>query len=128
MKLRTVDTGRTTRTTLTLVVASASALMLWEPRAAASLAAGGAFMLADFHLIRILVSRLMARRGSRGLTFALLTLKFLLIFVLAAGVLYRFPVAPMWFACGASLLLAAIVAEAAWLGDPVAPPGQDTAT
>jgi hypothetical protein len=89
---------------------------------APSVAAGGAVMLANFHLIRMLVSLLMARgsgRWAQASGLVLLTLKLLLGLVLVAGVLYQFPVEPMSFAAGASMLLVACVLEAAWFGEPV---------
>ena len=78
-------------------------------------------MLADFHLIRMLVSRLITPAMSQGSTVFLLTLKFFLIIVLVAGVLYQFPVAPMSFAVGASLLLLACLIDVVLLGDVVDP-------
>jgi hypothetical protein len=84
-----------------------------------SIVAGGGFMLADFHLIRLLVSRLIAPGMSQGWTVLLLTIKFLLAVGLIAGVLFQLPVEPISFAVGASTLLAAIVLDACALGEPV---------
>jgi hypothetical protein len=53
---------------------------------------------------------------------ALLTLKFLLSVLLVAAVVYQFPVAPLSFAVGSSMLLVASVLEAAVLGEPLSSP------
>jgi len=76
-------------------------------------------MLLDFHLIRMLVSRLMTPGVGKGWIFMLLTLKLALVVTLIAAVFYRLPVSPMWFATGASTLLVAVVLDATVLGEPV---------
>ncbi|RMF19966.1 MAG: hypothetical protein D6760_12495 [Deltaproteobacteria bacterium] len=86
----------------------------WE-----SVVAGGAFMTADFHLIRLLVSRLMAPERSRTAALALLTAKVVLVLLLLAGLFVRLPIEPLSFALGATLLPVAAVLDAVWLGDPV---------
>lgn len=80
-------------------------------------------MLLNFHLLRTLVSRLLRPGLGKGVAASLLTLKLLLFVVLIAGVFYQAPLAPMSFALGATLLLAAIVLNATMLGDPVATSG-----
>ena len=49
-------------------------------------------------------------------------LKFILAVLLVAGAVYQFPVAPLSFAAGASMLLVAVVLEAVFLGEPVSGP------
>ena len=122
MRLRRVDLRSVSRLTIVLT-ASLSLVGLWtgvpHPPSAA---AGGAVMLANFHLIRMLVSLLM--RPGLGpwapvAALVLLTLKLALAVVLVAGVLYQFPVEPMAFAAGASMLLVSCVLEAAFVGEPI---------
>jgi hypothetical protein len=110
---------------VTVCGASAALTGLGEAR---SLLAGGAFMVLDFHLIRMLVSRLIRPGGSQAWTVLLLTLKFVLVVALIVGVFYQFPVAPMSFAFGASLLLVAAVLDAVWLGEEIEPSAEDAAT
>ena len=119
MKLRTVSTRRIVCTTAILVLACAAVAALSGYGHAASLLAGGAFMIADFHLIRMLVSRLITPHANRGWALLWLGLKFFLMIVLIAGVFYQFPVAPMSFALGASMLMVAAVIDATALGSPV---------
>ena len=119
MKLRTVSLSRiSTGTGLLVCVLSIVAGLsgIGDP---SSLVLGGAFMLADLHLIRMLVSRLIAPGMSQGWTVLLLVTKFLFVIVLIAAVMYQFPVEPMSFAAGASVLLVVIVLDASVFGSPV---------
>jgi len=122
--LRVVNVDRIGWVTILMVAVAALGGEAVGAVNAVSVAAGGAFMLADFHLIRMLVS-LLIRPGSgpwgRASALLLLTLKFLLAVILLAGVLYQFPIAPMSFALGASMLLVACLLDAIWLGEPVGP-------
>jgi hypothetical protein len=84
-----------------------------------SIAAGGAVMLANYHLIRMLVSQLIRPRlGKAGVVF-LFASKFGLFFALVAGAFYRLPIEPRSFAVGATQLLVAAVIEASIMGEPL---------
>jgi hypothetical protein len=77
-------------------------------------------MLANFHLLRLMVLLVYAAGvgpNARTWAVALLTLKLLLAVVLVARSFYQFPVAPLSFALGASMLLIAAVLEATLLGE-----------
>lgn len=78
-------------------------------------------MLADFALIRLLVSRVIRPGESRATALVLMIFKVMLFVGLLAVVILQLPVEPLSFAAGASMLLAAFVLEAVWLGDPVGP-------
>jgi hypothetical protein len=119
MTARRVDLRRVGNLTLALTAAcvlGSSAVGVGRP---ASVAAGGAVILVNYHLIRILVSQLMRPRLAKAWTSFLFTLKFVLFFGLVAGAFYRLPIEPVSFAVGASQLLLAILVEALILGDPV---------
>lgn len=105
-----------------LIVAVAAIGALSGTAHASSVALGGAFMLGNFHLLRMLVSRLIrpaSGRGQRWWAIVVLALKSLLAVLLVAAVVFQFPVAPLSFAFGASMLLVAAVLEAVLLGEPV---------
>lgn len=122
MTLRRVSLMRISHLTVGLAVLVMGAGLAWGKMHALSVGAGAAVMLANFHLLRLLVS-LLIRPGlgpwAHALGLALLTLKLTLAMVLVAGVLYQFPVAPMSFALGASLLLVAALLEATVVGEPL---------
>ncbi len=124
---RRVEPARIARSTLVLAAVSAAVAAATGAAAWPSLLLGAAFMLANFHLIRLLVSRLIAAEGSPAVAAGLLTLKVVLVLALLAGLFFRLPIAPMSFAFGASLLLVAAVLDATWLGEPIAddPRGND---
>ena len=116
---RTVDTTRAAWLTVVLMLACAglSGFGHWgSPR---DIVLGAGFMIGDFLLIRILVSRLMRPAANRGLTLLLLQAKFIMVLLLFAGVMMQWHVEPMSFALGASLLLVALLLEAMLTGDPV---------
>ena len=119
MKLRRVETGRVIRTSLLLLALAVVAAALCGLGSPASLALGGGFMAADIHLIRILVSRLIGSGTSRTWIFLLLGLKFFLLIGLVTGIMYQWPVAPLSFAFGASMLPLASLLEATLLGSVV---------
>ena len=116
MKLRRVSLHRIGLVSVVLVAALSAGAEVTGMADPKSLLLGGGFMLADFHLIRLLVSRLIAPGMRQGWTVLLLMMKFLFVVVLIAGVMYQFPIEPMSFAAGASILLAAIVLDATVLG------------
>ena len=118
---RRLDLQRLSTSTVVLTaVASVGSLLsgLGNPW---SIAAGGAVMLANYHLIRMLVSQLIRpQAGKAGVVF-LFVCKFALFFALVAGAFYRLPIEPRSFAVGATGLLVAAVLEATILGDPLKP-------
>jgi hypothetical protein len=123
MKLRRVSLQRISSVTLGLAFGAAVCALATGWADAASIALGGGVAWANFHLIRLLVS-LVVRPGfgpwAQAWGLLLLTLKLLLAIVLVAGVFYQFPVAPMSFAFGATMLLVAIVLDATLFGEPLA--------
>ena len=121
MTLRTIDIARIGRLAalLTVVVAAGSVLSgLGEP---ASVLLGGFVMVANYHLIRMLVSRLIGADRSSGKAAIALIAKLAVMILLVTGALYQFPIAPGSFAVGATLLLVAILLEACFFGKPVGP-------
>ena len=86
---------------------------------AVGLAAGGGFMLVNYRLIRTLVSRLITPGVSQIPAVGALVMKLGLTGILVLGVFYRFPVEPMSFAIGVSLLPLAAVLDATVLGTPL---------
>ena len=117
---RKVDLRRVGAVTLACVVVFTLGSAASGVGRASSIAAGGAVILVNYHLIRILVSQLMRPRLAKGWTLVLFTLKFVLFFGLVAGAFYRLPIEPLSFAVGASLLLLAVLVEALILGEPLA--------
>lgn len=128
MKSRRIDLQRlaTMTVVLTAVVALGSAVLgIGNPW---SVAAGGAVMLANYHLIRMLVSQLIRPRlGKAGVVF-LFASKFALFFALVAGAFYRLPIEPRSFAVGATQLLVAAVIEASIMGEPLDENGDSRTT
>ena len=116
MRTRLVEPLRVGRVSAVLVAVLAAAIALGGVGDVTSVLVGGAFMLADFHLIRILVSRLIKPGAGPGLAFAGLGLKFLLVLALVVAVFRQWPVEPLSFAAGASMLLVAALLDAAVLG------------
>lgn len=127
MTLRTISLNHVSNLTLGLVAAAMAVGALSGTMHAPSIAAGGALMLLNFHLLRMLVS-LLIRPGlgpwAHAWTLGLLTLKLSIAIVVVAGVLYRFPVAPLSFAVGSSMLIVAAVFEAVIAGEPVQRPAE----
>ena len=119
MTLRKVEPARVSAISVFLLAALVPLSALVGLGHPASIACGGAFMLANFYLIRLLVYRLIKPGVSRALTMALLAAKFLLIIALVGGVMYQWPVEPLSFALGASVLLVAALVDATVLGEPV---------
>lgn len=78
---------------------------------------GAAVMLANFSLIRRLVSRLIRPRGSKVATLFLVLAKFALLLGLVVVVFLKLPLEPMSFAAGATTLLLACVLEALLFGE-----------
>ena len=91
MRTRLVEPLRVGRVSAVLVAVLAAAVALGGVGDVTSVLVGGAFMLADFHLIRILVSRLIKPGAGPGLAFAGLGLKFLLVLALVVAVFRQWP-------------------------------------
>ena len=125
MRARRISLARISNTTVILVAAAAVLGLATGVAHGWSVALGGAFMLANFHLLRLMVLLVMrpaSGPNARTWAVALLTLKLLLAVALVAAVIYQFPVAPLSFALGATMLLIAAVLEATLLGEPVDAP------
>ena len=116
MRTRLVEPLRVGRVSAVLVAVLAAAIALCGVGDVTSVLVGGAFMLADFHLIRILVSRLIKPGAWPGLAFAGLGLKFLLVLALVVAVFRQWPIEPHSFAAGASMLRVAALLDATVLG------------
>ena len=86
-----------------------------------SIAAGGAVVWANYHLIRMLVSQLIRPQLSKVRAVIVFIGKLALFFLLVAGAFYRLPIEPMSFAVGATQLLLATVVEALIMGEPIEP-------
>lgn len=120
VKLRSVSVERIGRVSLVLVIAAAATSTASGFGDPLGVAAGGVFMLLNYRLIRALVSRLIAPGVGRTPALGALVLKLGLTGVLVAGVFLGFPLEPMSFAFGASLLPLAAVLDATLLGTPLA--------
>jgi hypothetical protein len=119
MKSRKVDLRRLATMTVVLIAVMALGSAVIGIGNPWSIAAGGAVMLANYHLIRMLVSQLIRPRlGKAGVVF-LFASKFGLFFALVAGAFYRLPIEPRSFAVGATQLLVAAVIEASIMGEPL---------
>jgi hypothetical protein len=128
VKARRVSLARVSNLTIVLSALAAAIGGLTGIAHGWSVAIGGAFMLGNFHLLRLLVSLVMrpaSGRNARAWAVVLLTLKLLLAVVLVAAVIYQFPVAPLSFALGASMLLIAALLEATVLGEEIGGPSAD---
>ncbi len=126
MTPRTVDLDRIARVSAGLTVAGAAAALAAGRLEASSTLFGGLFMAVNYRLIRMLVSMLIAPGASRGAALALLLGKSLLLGLLVVGVMLQFPIAPMWFALGASMLPLAAVLDAVLLGTPIPPDAEQS--
>lgn len=119
MQSRRVDLQRVATTTVVLTAAAALGTAIIGSGDPWSIAAGGAVMLANYHLIRMLVSQLIRPRLSKAAVVFLFVSKFALFFALVAGAFYRLPIEPRSFAVGATQLLVAAVIEALIMGEPL---------
>lgn len=128
MILRKVSLNRVVLLTAILAVLGGLLLPLLGVGSGPDLMLGAAVMVADFSLIRLLVSRLIRPLGNKAVTLFLILAKFALLVLLVVAVFRQFPIEPLSFAAGATLLLVACVIEAALLGTPVDPyPGAEQA-
>ncbi len=130
MTLRRSDPRHIANIAVLLVALAAAASGVSGRGSPLSVLAGGAFMIANFHLIRMLVSRLIRPGASKRATMAMLAAKFFLVLLLVVGVMVQFPLEPMSFAVGATGLVLAAVLEGTLFGEPVgameSEPGNDT--
>ncbi len=125
MTLRRSDPARITYWAAFTALATAALSLLAGVGSPSSVLLGGAFMIVNFSLIRMLVSRLIRPGASKGATMALLAAKFFLLLLLVVAVLAQFPVEPMSFGVGATALVIAAVLEGTLLGEVLPPPDPD---
>ncbi len=125
MQARSVDLQRLSNIALGMTGAAAAISAFVGVGQPWSIVAGSGLMLANYHLIRMLVSQLISPRLSKVWAVILFVGKFGLFFVLVAGAFYRLPIEPMSFAFGASQLLLATVVEAVFIGEPLEPLNED---
>jgi hypothetical protein len=90
-------------------------------RAAASVAAGGALVVANLSLIRAIVSRLIARSRRTAQGIGLVVLKLVATIVIVAAIFSGLPIQPVPFSVGVSMLLVSVVLDVCVLGSPIAP-------
>jgi hypothetical protein len=119
---RIVRIDRIWKTTIFLTIVLA--LLCGAAKAAdpVSIVLGGAVSVANFHLIRFLVSRLMSPAAGDRLAL-IVALKFLLLLTLVAIALKRLPIDLASFLLGTGTIVVAIVLDALWLGERVVDPG-----
>src|SRR4051812_7904798 len=122
MVARTIRIDRIWKTTILLTVALALLCGVTKSGDPASIALGGAISVANFHLIRFLVSRLMSPAAGDRLAL-IVALKFLLLLTLVAIALRRLPIDLASFLLGTGTIVLAIVLDALWLGERVVDPG-----
>ncbi len=119
MIARSVKIERIWRTAIGLTVALALLCVVAGVGDAASVVFGGLVAVVNFHLIRMLVSRLMSPDATGSRLSMVVALKFLLLLTLLAVALKRLPIDLASFLVGGGTLVVAIVVDAAWLGRPV---------
>lgn len=116
MRARSVSVERIGIVALVLVCAAVLISLATGIGNAMGLAAGGGFMLVNYRLIRTLVYRLITPGVSQIPAVGALVMKLGLTGILVLGVFHRFPVEPMYFAIGVSLLPLAALLDAVVLG------------
>ena len=119
MIARSVKIERIWRTAIGLTVALALLCVVAGVGDAASVVFGGLVAVVNFHLIRMLVSRLMSPDAAGSRLSMVVALKFLLLLTLLAVALKRLPIDLASFLVGGGTLVVAIVVDAAWLGRPL---------
>jgi hypothetical protein len=119
MTPRTVNIARIAKTTTIFCVVLASLCAITGRGDAWSVLFGGAVSVANLHLIRLLVSRLMSPVASGSGIKSIVAMKFLILLTLLAIALKRFPIDLGSFLIGAGTLFVAIVLDAVLLGEPV---------
>jgi hypothetical protein len=125
MQLRRIDLRRLSNIAIALTAAGGAGSALVGMGSPWSIVAGGGVMLANYHLIRMLVSQLINPRSDKVWALFLFIGKLGLFFVLVAGAFYRLPIEPMSFAFGATALLLATIIEAVFMGKPLGPLNED---
>ena len=118
MIARTVRIERIWKTTILLTVVLAVLCRALGVGDSVSLLFGGAVSIANFHLIRFLVSRLMSPAAGGNLAL-IVALKFLLLLTLVAIALKRLPLDLASFLAGTGTIVVAIVLDAIWLGERI---------
>ncbi|HEY2772909.1 MAG TPA: hypothetical protein VGK20_02525 [Candidatus Binatia bacterium] len=106
------------RTTAATSVALAALCALIGIGDAASVLFGGAVSIANLHLIRIVVSRLMTADATGPRLSQVVTIKFLILLALLAVAFGRLPIDAASFLAGTATLVVAVVLEALLLGEP----------
>jgi len=119
---RIVRVDRIWKTTIFLTIVLALLCGTAKVADPASIVLGGAISVANFHLIRFLVSRLMSPAAGDRLAL-IVALKFLLLLTLVAVALKRLPIDLASFLVGTGTIVVAIVVDALWLGERVVDPG-----
>lgn len=125
MTSRSVSIPRIAKTASFLTVALAVLSYGTGLGDAPSLLFGGAFSVVNLHLIRWMVSRLIAPDSVGPRMGSVVSTKLLLLLALLAVALKRMPIEAASFLFGGGTLLVAIVLDAVWLGDPVDETGDD---
>jgi multidrug transporter EmrE-like cation transporter len=115
---RTVKIERIWKTTIFLTVVLALLCRSTNVADPGSIVFGGAVSVLNFHLIRLLVSRLMSPAAGQQLSL-IVALKFLLLLTLIAVALKRLPIDLASFLLGTGTIVLAIVLDAVWLGDRI---------
>lgn len=116
MKQRQVDLDRVGLMTAAIGAGSAALSAVAGVGDPVGVLAGGAFATGNFYLIRMLVSRLIRPSADRRGAAFVLSVKFILLLALIAGVLFKLPISPASFGFGASAVVLAIVLEGVVLG------------
>ena len=127
MKQRQVDLRRVGWMTAAIGVGSAAVSAVSGVGDPLGVLAGGAFATGNFYLIRMLVSRLIRPSADRKGAAFVLSVKFILLLALIAGVLFQLPISPVSFGFGASAVVLAIVLEGVVLGVALPDPSDDEA-
>jgi multidrug transporter EmrE-like cation transporter len=116
---RSVNIGRIARTAALFTVVLALLGQLGGFADPPSVLFGGAFSIANLHLIRVLVSRLMSPDSAGPRMGSVVSTKLLLLLAVLAVALKRLPIDAASFLFGGGSVLVAIVLDAVWLGEPV---------
>ena len=123
MTARRIDPARIARTTGVVAVLMALASWIGGVGDGPSVLFGGGVAVVNFHLIRVLVSRLMTPLAAPGRMSSVVAAKLLVLLAVLAVSLRRLPIDAASFLVGTSTLFLAVLVEAAWLGEPLPPEG-----
>lgn len=125
MTSRSVSIVRIAKTASLLTVALAILGLASGVGDAPSLLFGGAFSVANFHLIRWMVSRLISPDSAGPRMGSVVSTKLFLLLALLAVALKRLPIDAASFLVGGGTLLIAVIFDAVWLGEVVAEADDD---